>query len=485
MKKRSLFSAAMLLAMATGLAACGGGKTPTGQTTPSGEPTPATPTGDPEPDKSGTGTVTLWVGSESVAFYQEYAEKYVQENGWKYKIQVVGVDTGSTGGQMTSDPTACGDIVVTAHDNIGKIVEKGYAFPLVRNGLVNQIEADNPQSFLDVTKYVDPSTKTSENPKSYYYAAPFISQALFLYYNKQYVSAEQAKTFEGLMNAAATQGSNTKAFTLTGTDGFNYSFNLLAKKADDLSTTLQLYRGFNKKNCWAQGEDEVASLQWAKRVFNHPNGGLLPTDAGWATDVKQGNALAVVGGAWHYNAFVSSVGKSYTGIAPIPTYKLTAEDVAGTEFAASTVMQGGTFADCKVLLINSQKGTDKYVFEQELVKYLSSKEVQLQSFIRCANIPAYKGAIADIEANKDKVDATIYDLAVAQNKMAEYGMAQPFITGTLNTYYYQKNAPDIYKNYIAGTIDDTSREVLYQMEHIWVKGKAPESIPDELPQKVQ
>lgn len=453
MKKGSLFSTAMLAAMLLGgVAACGGG---------------------------GGSTVTLWVGEESSSFYKtvatEFAKQYKEEGGASYKIKVVGVDTGSTGGLMTSDASSCGDIVVTAHDNIGKIVDKGLAIPLTRPTLVAQIEADNNQSFQSVCKYKDPQ---SEN--KYYYASPFISQALFLYYNKANVTEEQAKTFEGLSAAAAAAG-NKKAFTITGTDGFNYSFNLLARKASDNSTTLKLYENFEVKNCWAQGEDEVASLQWAKRVFNEANGGLLPSDAGWASDLQNGKVLSVIGGAWHYNAFEAAVGKSNVGIAPIPTYTLTASDVAGTSMSASTVMQGGTFADCKVFLINAAKGIKKLDFEQALVEYLSSKAVQIESFVQCKNVPAYDGALEDIQARAAEIDPTVLALAAAQNKMAEYGIAQPFITGTLNTRFYQKQAPDIYKNYVAGTISDTARQVLYKMEHIWVTGKDAETVPAVLP----
>ena len=54
---------------------------------------------------------------------------------------------------------------------------------------------------------------------------------------------------------------------------------------------------------------------------------------------------------------------------------------------------------------------------QEIISYLSSKEVQLQSFVECANVPAYLGAADDIAEIQDQVDPTVYDLAVAQTSM--------------------------------------------------------------------
>ena len=126
---------------------------------------------------------------------------------------------------------------------------------------------------------------------------PFISQALMLYYNKDYVTAEQAQSFEGLMQAAAAKSSKTKAFTIAGTDGFNYSFNLLAVNASNNYTSLRIYKNLDKNNCYAQGDDEIASLRWAQRTFNHDNGGLLPGDNNWATTIASKAVLSMIGGA--------------------------------------------------------------------------------------------------------------------------------------------------------------------------------------------
>lgn len=425
--------------------------------------------------------ITLWVGEESAEFYQQVCNEYVESHpDFKYTISVTGVDTGTVGGAMATDNTACGDIIVTAHDNIGKLVERGLVYPFTDETLINQVTDDNPASFLDV---VYSTYDTVRN----LYGVPFISQALMLYYNKDYVTAEQAQSFEGLMQAAAAKSSKTKAFTIAGTDGFNYSFNLLAVNASNNYTSLRIYKNLEKNNCYAQGDDEIASLRWAQRTFNHDNGGLLPGDNNWATTIASKAVLSMIGGAWHYDAFTTAIGKSKTGITLIPTYTLSAEDVAGlSAISEGTVMQSGTFADCKVLMMNFAASAKKYPFMQEIISYLSSKEVQLQSFVECANVPAYLGAADDIAEIQDQVDPTVYDLAVAQTSMAAYGIPQPFVTGTLNTYYYSKSAPDYYKNAVindSGTYSTLAklRETLYIMEHIWQKGKLPDTIPEDLP----
>ncbi len=79
--------------------------------------------------------------------------------------------------------------------------------------------------------------------------------------------------------------------------------------------------------------------------------------------------------------------------------------------------------------------------------------------------------------------------------MAEWGIPQPFITGTLNTYYYSKNAPEVFRAIIDKTAYPTTgdqilteteslegiRKGLYLMEYLWMHGLTPQTFPATLP----
>ena len=443
-------------------------------------------------NKSG-GEISLWVGNESVNFYKEAVKDFLAQNSnFGYSINVVAADTGTIAGSMVSDNTACGDIITVAHDNIGKLAQRSLIKPLTDEGLLQQIEDDNPATYKDVIR-----STMAESTDKYVFGSPYISQALFLMYNKQYVTEEQAKTFEGLKEAAlALRESDTSkkgdihGCTLAGTDGYNFSFTLLARKVSDNSTTLKIYEGLEKANCYCQGDDTVAVTRWAQDAFR--NGTLeWPNDSGYATMMQTHTALAVVGGAWHYNAVVSAIGAENVGLALIPTFTLTADHVAETTVPANTQMRGGTFADCKCFVINGASDGTKYAAEQQLIKYLSSKDVQNKSFKEALNVPAYKDAMNYIESVKDSIEPNAYKLAKVQSEMGQFGIPQPFVTATLNNYYYQAGAPDLYKNLII--IDDKTegdgslrkvREVLFTIEYIWKWGNGTVDklvIPEVLP----
>ena len=84
-------------------------------------------------------------------------------------------------------------------------------------------------------------------------------------------------------------------------------------------------------------------------------------------------------------------------------------------------------------------------------------------------------------------------MASVQTGMAAYGMPQPFVTGTLNTFFYSKGAPDLYKVIVdqydtslkkeVYTTDADIQKGLYTMQYIWQKGKKPADgeIPATLP----
>ena len=429
--------------------------------------------------------ITVWVGGESVNFYQKAADKFFKEHSdLGYRAVVKGVDTGTVAGTITTDASAAADIYTVAHDNIAKLVDAEAAYPIENQDLIKQVEADNPQGFKDVI-YATPKGETEKR----LYGVPYISQSLFLYYNKKFVSDEQAKTFEGLREAAVAAGN--KAFTITGDDGFNFSFTMLARKESDKTSTLKLYPNGERHDNWLQGDDEVAFVRWANEMFADPNGGEWPPSS-WITEVQNGKVCALIGGAWHFDSFAASCDDF--GIAKIPTFTLKASHVAGLEKVhEGDVYRGGTFADCKVFMMNMNCAAEKRDAAQQLMQYLSSKDVQKESFKQVNNVPAFEGVDAWIEEAKSDFSNYQYMLGVAQTSMAAYGIAQPFIKSIYNTYFYSKGGPTKYVNLIKQdgiTLDDI-RDALFRIEYTWgwgeevPEGKMPATLPASTKDRIQ
>ncbi len=420
---------------------------------------------------SSNSPLLIWVGTESATFYTnkmvEYVENYnlTHEKEFPFEISVKAVDTGTAAATFMDDTDAGADIFTVAHDNLGKLIAGSSSIaPVQSPALLAQINNDNPQSFLNVIK-------GSVNGTIYTFGVPYVAQSLVLYYNTAYITEVQAQTWEGILEAATA--ANKQALSITGTDGFNNSFLLLARNAETNETSLRLYVDGVQNDCFGSGDDTIAVLKWGQRFFADPHGAKAPSDSGWEPELTDEISLSLIGGAWHFAAAQSALG-SNLGITVLPTFTITSEDAYGT-VEAGTVFQSGTFADTKMFVM--KKNSVKADYLEDILLFLSSKEVQEESFIECANLPAYKNAGIEFEAFLE--DTPEAKLASAQVSMFEFGIPQPFgFNSKFNTYYYSKGTPDMILEILenpegAFTSKEAIKAQMQIVETIWKTGVRP------------
>jgi arabinogalactan oligomer/maltooligosaccharide transport system substrate-binding protein len=420
-------------------------------------------------DTKDTKPLTIWVGIESVDFYTakmaEYVENYKAKTGEKFPFEIVvlGVDTASAASKVLDDLDAGADIFTVAHDNLPKLTAGASAIAPVRSeALMAQINADNPDAFLNA---IDMTVQGVE----YTFGVPYISQSLVLMYNKKYLTEEDVKTWEGIL--AVARKNDKQSVSLTEAGGFNNSFLTLAINESTGEMPAVLYENGETTNCLFTSDETVAIMQWGQRFFTDENGAKMPTDSGWEIELRDEISLGVITGAWKFNAAKASLGANL-GIAILPSFTLTADDVKGTNVAAGTVYRSGSFTDCKVFVM--KKGSEKADYLEDILLFLSSKEVQEQSFIECANLPAYKNAA--VEFSSMQADTLENVLAARQIEMFSYGIPQPFVNPTSHFYYYSKGAPDLIKEILEnkdGLFGTTEaiRTQLQTIENIWETGE--------------
>jgi arabinogalactan oligomer/maltooligosaccharide transport system substrate-binding protein len=413
--------------------------------------------------------LTIWVGTESAEFYTqamaEYAAAYEQRTGnaFPHEIAVKGVDTGTAAATFLEDTQAGADIFTVAHDNLGRLTRGSSAIaPVTDAALLSQINNDNPSTFLNVIK-------SSVDGTEYTFGIPYVAQSLVLYYNKKYLNENDVKSWESIVAKAAAN--NKQALSLAGTDGFNNSFILLAKNAANKATTLKLYENGDIQQNFALGDDTVSKMKWGQWLFTHPNGAKRPTESGWTVELTNEVSIAFISGAWHFNGARSALG-SNLGIAQLPTFTITADQAYGTT-AAGTVFKSGTFADAKIFVM--KKNSEKAEHLQDILKFLSSKEIQERSFVAAQNLPAYKNAGSEFASMQG--DSLENQLARIQIEMFDHGIPQPFgFDNRYNFYYYSKGAPDllleIYENNETKyTSFDQIKAQLAIVQRIWITGE--------------
>jgi len=225
-------------------------------------------------------------------------------------------------------------------------------------------------------------------------------------------------------------------------------------------------------------------MQWGQRFFTDtsPDGRVFygakrVSDSGWEIELANEFSLSLIGGAWNFNAARSALG-SKLGIAPLPTFTLTAADVAGTSIPAGTVMKSGTFADAKMFVMKKLARDDAKAQQlQNILLYLSSKAVQEEAFEYCQNLPAYKHAAEEFRKVRENTLEGL--LAQVQYEMFASGRPQPFgVAARMNNWYYSQGAPGIVYDILtnADNLYDTTAKIRAGMavvETIWKTGRRP------------
>lgn len=373
--------------------------------------------------------LVVQVGAESQAFYQEKVDEYAKANNITHKITVKNANAGGAADSFLNDPSAGADIFTVPHDNLGKLVAgSGNIDPVYDQGLIDQIEDQNPESFLDAI-YIAPGDGGQQN----YYAVPYISQALVLFYDKTLgLDEDDVASFESLL--AKAEELNKLAIAWTGTDGYNFSSFLLAQPKNQAAKdvfgrgTLKLYQNGQLGNCDCTGDDIVAIMKYAQRFINEEHGrnGVVTASGGYGPEINAHNVLGFISGAWNYNQAVAAWGEENVGVATLPSFTLTSEDAFGTAVAGME-FKSGSFVDCKCFV---KKKNSQYKDELDsLLKYLTSNAVQKESYEKVKNLPA--STAVDL-GNAD-------ELTLAQVGMAEWGIPQPFgLNEDFNPAYYSK-----------------------------------------------
>ena len=410
--------------------------------------------------------LVIWVGAEVQEFYQEKMQEYIEyynannDEPFPYTIDVRAADTGSAAATFLDDMDAGPDILTVAHDNLGRLIAGAGAIrPIQNEALLAQIEAQNPESFLNVIRGTVAGTE-------YVFGVPYEAQSLILYYNKNYLTEEDVQTWEGIWDVAKAE--NKRALSITGTDGFNNSFLVLATNAETRESIVRLYENGVLENTEFVTDYMVSVLKWGQRFFTDPNGAREASDSGFSSDLSTATSLTVISGAWHFNQIRAALGDDL-GMTVLPKFTLTEDDVYGS-VEAGTVMQSGTFTDTKMFVMN--RSSDKLDYLEDILLFLTHKDVQEESFIRNSTLPAYKNALEEFESMQD--DDIRTTLAVAQIAMFEHGIPQPFgFEARFNVYYYQRQAPDrilaILRNADNQFNTDTAIvEEMQRIERIWL-----------------
>ncbi len=415
MNKTKRFCAIALAAMmaASALAACGGGETttPAASTPPASTPagndgTTAAPTGNPLGTEGSDGAISLklWGPDAAQEILKKQCADFSAEMAQYAEINIevvpMGEDVAAT--QTLTDPTGAADVFGFACDNLDRLVTAGVLTEVVgadKDWVVENNSASSVEA-ATVNGSVWAYPETGDN-------------SYILVYNKDYISADQAKTLEGVLEACKAAD---KKFVMDAGNGF-YSCIFAftgGLKIDGLEEDgTQKFTEYDEAKV-------VKTLAAFQDLFTQYKDNVLFGEVTKVADGFNSDSVAAgIDGSWDFSADKAALGDK-AGFAILPTI-----NVDGTDEQMINMF------GYKLLGVN---GSSQYPNASiELAKYLTSEKCQLERAEALNWGPCNKvAAESDVVKNDEALSAI---LAQSEFSVAQKGLSSTFWSpmGTLGS----------------------------------------------------
>ncbi len=337
--------------------------------------------------------LTVWIGSDQdQAWFDTVAEGFKAANpGTTFDIKIGIMAEGDAKSAVLADVEAAPDVYTFVNENILQLVQNGSLQPVAdaeavtRNNLAGAVEA----ATVNGTLYAYPATADN---------------GYFMYYNKQYLTEEDVKTLDRMMEVAARNGK----YVTIDMDAAWYFYSFF--KGAGLDCTLNEDGVTNSCNFNAT-DTPITGVQVAEAMLaiaKNP-GYINATDAEFQAGVKDGSMIAGINGAWNAAVCREAWGDNY-GAVKLPTYTVAGQQV-----------QMASFAGYKLVGVNAFSANVEWAMK--LANYMTNEESQTSRFTMRNQGPANVKAAASAEVQADPAIAALAaqsDFATAQNVGSNY-----------------------------------------------------------------
>lgn len=325
--------------------------------------------------------ISLWSDESNVDLLKEelaeFQTSYKDKVNFEFKVSVEGVDTCKE--MVLSDPKAAADIFMFADDQFET---------LYQNNTLLKI-SNYREEIIEGVGGADSGAAQAVIRNGELYGCPITAgNGYFLYYNKAYLSDEDVKTLDGILNAVSR---NNKKFAMDYSSGwYIYSF------FKGAGLELNCIEDGKVNTCnWNATDTVYTGVDVAKSMLNiAANEGFLNcSDDNFVAGVKDGSVVAGINGAWNASVVEAAWGENYAATL-LPTYTLKGNQV-----------QMCSFTGYKLLGINAYTAYPDYCME--LVNFLNNEQNQLKRFELTGECPANIHAAANEEVQNSPAVAAL------------------------------------------------------------------------------
>lgn len=260
----------------------------------------------------------VWVGDNADVAWMEQVIRDFQDahKEQSYDIRIGVQNEGDAAKVILADIESAADVFTFADDQLNDLLRGGALMPLQEHKQ-DVIARNTPESVQAAT-----------GADGHLYAYPATADnGYFLFYNRDYVSDEDAASWESILDRAAEN--NRKAAFPMANGWYLYSFfrgaGLQMHLADDGATNL----------CnWNAADTPITGVQVLTALLEtaaHPGFTEADSDA-FVAGIKDGSIIAGVSGTWNAAVAAQTWGDNFAA-AKLPTFRAAGQDVQMASFS--------------------------------------------------------------------------------------------------------------------------------------------------------
>lgn len=330
------------------------------------------------------GEVKIWCDQKVIDTAKAQVEAFKAahpEYEFSYKIEPQ--SESSAAGNMITDPKAGADIYFFAQDQLSRLIT-AKAISALGEAAANKVKAENDAGSVGAA---------TVNDKVYAYPATS-DNTYFLYYDKEVISAEQAKNLGSIVAAAKEAGK--KVYFETGSAWYNASFFYGAGAHSEWTTDAK--GNFTAKD---DNYNSAAGLIAMKGMASLAKESAVHVNSS-ENGAFENNAAALVSGTWAKSDVEKTLGDNM-GVTVLPKYTVDNKDYQLTSF--------GGF---KLVGTKPQTTEIRASLVSDLALALTSESAQLARFEQLGWGPSNKNAQANEKVQADPTLQAVF----AQNEFS-------------------------------------------------------------------
>ncbi len=334
--------------------------------------------------------LSIWASEQKKPLIENIMQDFCNMNKDKVKIEytISEEDESTCKETILSNPDGAADIFSFADDQLDELVDASvlHSFSEVSaTEMVGKVGGDATSAIQAVTR----------DDKIYAYPET-AGNGYFLYYNKKYLSEDDVKDLDTILEKVAKYN---KKFAMDFTSGwYLYSF----FKGAGLVVNQNATKDANVCDWNATGR-ECNGVDVANKLLDisKDKGFVSADDKGFLKGLEDGSIVVAVNGAWNAKKVEDAWGDDYAAT-KLPQFKVNGKK-----------LQMCSFTGYKVLGINAKTKYPEWC--EKIVNYITSEQNQIKEFETTGELPANKNAV-----ESDKVKASPAIDALGQQESYSY-----------------------------------------------------------------